>query len=262
MEYPALVCALVAGVFLSLASVAAFPYALHNLSSQEHYHRHWNILRVFWIGRRHHQHYSALIACAIDIFKFKQFQIKQDQNVHRVGTDGVLLGAGQAQSTQRYSWYWHGHGCNCPDVGTTNWCWKSPAIEPDREAFSPPKILNRAPFIKGSKLFIHHFKVLILERIWFDCLQPSIFENGLNRQPPTDNNKGIPIHFRKLNCWSMQRRLLAPRENWPLCCHPQSNRFMEHALMSNLFVDRACAVYSKVGKTSGTLAAAILRIMS
>lgn len=32
MEYPALVCALMAGVFLSLASVAAFPYALQNLS--------------------------------------------------------------------------------------------------------------------------------------------------------------------------------------------------------------------------------------
>jgi hypothetical protein len=32
MEYPALVCALLAGVFLSLASVAAFPFALHNLS--------------------------------------------------------------------------------------------------------------------------------------------------------------------------------------------------------------------------------------
>jgi hypothetical protein len=32
MEYPALVCALMSGVFLSLASVAAFPYALQNLS--------------------------------------------------------------------------------------------------------------------------------------------------------------------------------------------------------------------------------------
>jgi hypothetical protein len=32
MEYPALVCALIAGVFLSLASVSAFPFALHNLS--------------------------------------------------------------------------------------------------------------------------------------------------------------------------------------------------------------------------------------
>jgi hypothetical protein len=34
MEYPALVCALLAGVFLSLASVAAFPFALHNLSAK------------------------------------------------------------------------------------------------------------------------------------------------------------------------------------------------------------------------------------
>ncbi len=32
MEYPALACALLAGVFLSLASVSAFPYALQNLS--------------------------------------------------------------------------------------------------------------------------------------------------------------------------------------------------------------------------------------
>jgi MFS family permease len=32
MEYPALVCALLSGIFLSLASVAAFPYALQNLS--------------------------------------------------------------------------------------------------------------------------------------------------------------------------------------------------------------------------------------
>jgi hypothetical protein len=34
MEYPALVCALLAGIFLSLASVAAFPFALHNLSAK------------------------------------------------------------------------------------------------------------------------------------------------------------------------------------------------------------------------------------
>jgi MFS family permease len=34
MEYPALVFALLAGVFLSLASVAAFPFALHNLSAK------------------------------------------------------------------------------------------------------------------------------------------------------------------------------------------------------------------------------------
>jgi MFS family permease len=34
MEYPALVCALLTGVFLSLASVAAFPFALHNLSAK------------------------------------------------------------------------------------------------------------------------------------------------------------------------------------------------------------------------------------
>lgn len=32
MEYPALVCSLFAGIFLSLASVSAFPYALQNLS--------------------------------------------------------------------------------------------------------------------------------------------------------------------------------------------------------------------------------------
>jgi MFS family permease len=32
MEYPALACALMAGIFLSLASVSAFPYALQNLS--------------------------------------------------------------------------------------------------------------------------------------------------------------------------------------------------------------------------------------
>lgn len=34
MEYLALVCALFTGVFLSLASVAAFPFALHNLSAK------------------------------------------------------------------------------------------------------------------------------------------------------------------------------------------------------------------------------------
>lgn len=34
MEYPALVFALLAGVFLSLASVAAFPFAIHNLSAK------------------------------------------------------------------------------------------------------------------------------------------------------------------------------------------------------------------------------------
>src|SRR5690349_8594081 len=72
-----------------------------------------------------------------DIFRFKKFQIIQNQNVHRVGTDGVLLGA----------WADASPGARVLDVGTgtgllalmlAQRCGESSfitAIEPDQSSF-------------------------------------------------------------------------------------------------------------------------------
>lgn len=171
--------------------------------------------------------------------------------MHRVGTDGVLLGAwASAINTKDILDIGTGTGvialmlAQRTDAEIT-------AIEPDREAFSiATENFESSTFHKRIQTFHTPLQSFNTGKK-FDLIvcNPPFFENSL--KPPTTNRQQQrhTDSLSQIELLEHARRLLAPKGKLAVVLpSAEGNRFMEHALMSNLFVDRACAVYSKVGK--------------
>jgi tRNA1Val (adenine37-N6)-methyltransferase len=186
-----------------------------------------------------------------DTFRFKQFQINQTKSVHRVGTDGVLLGA----------WVSVADAKKMLDIGTGTGVMalmlaqRSPAqidaIEVDDGAFT----------LANSNIKASPFANRI--RVWPDALQqfeprtaydlvvcnPPFFEKSLKplaharqQQRHTDT---LPFevllhHAQRLLHSQGRLAVIVPVES--------GNRLSQLASSSGLCLTRACAVTTKAGK--------------
>jgi tRNA1Val (adenine37-N6)-methyltransferase len=188
-----------------------------------------------------------------DIFRFKKFQIRQSKKIHRVGTDGVLLGAWVNLKDAR----------SVLDVGAGTGLIalmlaqrfeggaSITAIEPDEHAFAIlQKNVGSNPFsipVETIQTDLQHY----LPDKLFDLIacNPPFFENSL--KPPVENrhrqrhNDTLP--FAELI--SCSRSLL--NAGGRLCIILpviEGDRFIKLSPDAGLFLSDSCAVYSKEGK--------------
>lgn len=188
-----------------------------------------------------------------DAFRFKQFQITQHQNVHRVGTDGVLLGA-----------WANVHGAkNILDVGTGTGlialmlaqradanCLIT-AIEPDTDSFVVAQNnFDQSAFknkIETHNISLEQFGTELI----FDSIvcNPPFFDNSL--KPPSQHRMSarhteflkhddlIKASMKMLKPSGMLSLILPAKEG---------NKFLELATSSGLYTHRKLAVFSKQSK--------------
>lgn len=188
----------------------------------------------------------------MDVFRFKQFQINQSRGIHRVGTDGVLIGA----------WALVGDHRNVLDVGTGSGLialmvaqrstqTKITAIEPQEEAFklAHENILN-SPFreqITVQNISYQNFK----SPNTFDLIicNPPFFEKSL--LPPKAERKlarhadSLPF----LDLIQLSKSWLAQHGTLTVIVPvAEGNRLISLATDSGFFLSRQWAVFSKNSK--------------
>ncbi len=188
-----------------------------------------------------------------NVFRCKQFQIIQADHVHKVGTDGVLLGA----------WVYL-QGCNrIIDVGTgtglialmlaqrSGQDTSITAIEPDVASFNLAKQnITQSTFRDRIKLFNSSLQNFKTENS-FDLVvcNPPFFENSLK---PPSMNRERERHSTTLSYMDLinsSKVLLQP----PGCLCivipiTEGNRFIKLAVDSGFKLSRKCAVFSKETK--------------
>ena len=186
------------------------------------------------------------------VFRFKQFQIIQDKNVHRVGTDGVLLGAWADLTNIK----------NVLDVGTgtgvislmiaqrLNNKGIIKSLEPDIDAFQiAKKNVETSPF-HGIEVINKSLQDFSTEN-QFDLIicNPPYFEKSL--KPPSDK-RATQRHNDFLSSEdliSYSKKILKPEGR--LCVVLpviEGNLFKEKASANNLYPAKLCAIFSKEGK--------------
>jgi tRNA1Val (adenine37-N6)-methyltransferase len=187
----------------------------------------------------------------IDIFKFKQFSIAQNQNVHRVGTDGVLLGA-CANTVNTLTILDIGTGTGLIALMLAQRCTaKIIGIESDPEAYSIAEENfasspweNRCQAIHSSVQEFHSDSL-------FDLIvcNPPFFENSLkppmaNRQQQrhTDTLTQAQLIENALRLLSSFGRLAV------ILPVVEGTRFVEQAQSYSLYLKRSCAVFSRAEK--------------
>jgi len=189
----------------------------------------------------------------VDVFQFKQFKVVQNKSVHRVGTDGVLLGAWADVKEVK----------NILDIGTgtglialmlaqrTDLKTTITAIEPEEASFELAKENSKnSPFGEKMKLIktsIQNFKTTIL----FDLIvcNPPYFENSL--KPPSEQRErqrhtdSLPIQ----DLIDASKQILGLKGRLSIVIPvEEGDRFVEHASNSGFNLVRQCAVFSKVSK--------------
>lgn len=188
-----------------------------------------------------------------DTFRFKQFEIAQHKHVHRVGTDGVLLGA------------WADvHGAkNILDIGTGTGlialmlaqradadC-RITAIEPDSESFVvAQKNFNQSSYkhkIEALNISLGHFNTEpVFDRI---ACNPPFFDNSL--KPPNHHRiRARHTDFLKHDTLiKISMKLLKSAGKMSLILPVQEgNKFLELATSSGFHIQRSLAVFSKQSK--------------
>jgi tRNA1Val (adenine37-N6)-methyltransferase len=188
---------------------------------------------------------------ALDIFKFKQFKVGQNQNVHRVGTDGVLLGA----------WVNIGKATQILDIGTGTGVIalllaqrshaKITGIDSDQEAFRITRQnADESPWKERIRIIETSLQDFYTEaRFDLVVCNPPFFENSL--KPPTSHRQ----QQRHTNTLPQDQlienvvQLLTPIGRLAVVLPTaEGNRFKEIAASFNLYQHRSCAVFSKIGK--------------
>jgi len=188
-----------------------------------------------------------------DVFRFKQFQIAQNRAVHRVGTDGVLLGAW----TNIYK------SLQILDVGTgtglialmlaqrTDPEVNIEAIEPDAFAFElATHNICESPYKQRVSVFKHSFQNFISEKK-YDLIvcNPPFFENSLK---PPNEQRSRERHSESLPhpvLIGTSNNLLSPSGRLAIILPvTEGNGFIKLAGSSGLNLSRQCAVFSKETK--------------
>jgi tRNA1Val (adenine37-N6)-methyltransferase len=207
------------------------------------------------IGRGHNQ-YSGweatdLVLKVLDIFKFKQFKVAQNQNVHRVGTDGVLLGAwANVEDAQQILDIGTGTGLIALMLAQRSNA-QIVAIEPEYEAFALARDnFQGSPF--AGRIQIHHTTLQDFHSdVLFDRIicNPPFFEKSL--KPPTANRQQ-QRHTDSLSQAQLlehANRLFAPGGKLAVVLPTEAgNRFRELAPEQNFYTLKSTAVFSKIGK--------------
>ena len=188
----------------------------------------------------------------MDVFRFKQFQVTQHQNVHRVGTDGVLLGA----------WVDLNDVKSALDIGAGTGVIalmlaqrlgvqaNITAIEPNAEAFDLAKQnIIQSPF--NNITIIQSRLQDFSNNSLFDLIisNPPYFENSL--KPPTDS-RTFERHTDLLvpdDLLAHSKKLLKP-EGKLIVVLPvaEGNLFIDRAKNVEFHLASQCAVHSKEGK--------------
>jgi tRNA1Val (adenine37-N6)-methyltransferase len=188
---------------------------------------------------------------ALDIFKFKQFKVGQNQNVHRVGTDGVLLGA----------WVNLGSASHILDIGTGTGVIalmlaqrsdaKITGIDSDQEAFRIARQnAEESPWKERIRIMETSLQDFYTEaRFDLAVCNPPFFENSL--KPPTSHRQQ-QRHTDTLpqdQLIENVTQLLTPTGRLAVVLPTaEGNRFRGLAKTFNLYLHRSCAVFSKMDK--------------
>ena len=186
-------------------------------------------------------------------FRFKQFQIIQNQSVHRVGTDGVLLGA----------WANITPGSIALDIGTGTGLIalmlaqrggsssSITAIEPNQAAFDLAcQNAKESPFSNQIKV-IHTSLESYQSTDRFDLIvcNPPFFEKSLK---PPGTQRAQARHSESLpfvNLIEGVKRLMKPDGCLAIILPVnEGNRFAELAVKSGLAIKNKCAIISKQNK--------------
>lgn len=186
-------------------------------------------------------------------FRFKQFEIVQDDNVHKVGTDGILLGA-WADITGCKSILDVGTGTGLialmiaqragADVSIT-------AIEPASTPFAlaQQNITNSS---QGKRIDLQNTSLQDFNSPKpFDLIisNPPYFENSL--KPPSEKRTyerhadSLPFN----DLLDSVKNLLAPTGRLAVVLPvAEGNRFISLAYAAGIYVSNQCAVFSKESK--------------
>ena len=187
----------------------------------------------------------------IDTFTFKQFSINQNQNVHRIGTDGVLLGA----------WVEVENTTSILDIGTGTGvialmlAQRSKAeilaIEPDLEAFSMAGENFKASPYRERMQIVNTTLQDFASNTPFDLIvsNPPFFENSLKspsanriQQRHTDTLSSAQLLENTFHLLAAEGRLAV------ILPVVEGNRFIHLAESMGIILQRSCAVFSKEGK--------------
>ena len=187
-----------------------------------------------------------------DIFRFKRFDIIQNHSVHRVGTDGVLLGA----------WIDIIGARKILDVGTgtgvialmlaqrTEGIPSITALEPDVNAYELAVRNIRSSEFSGSIEVINK-RVQDFEHTKFDLIvcNPPFFINSL--KPPTDSRarQRHSVDLSHEDLVKTATSLLTPEGKLGLVLpFDEGNSFIQVAGNFDLHLSKRCDVYAKAGK--------------
>ena len=188
-----------------------------------------------------------------ETFRFKQFNIAQDESVHRVGTDGVLLGA----------WVEIQNAGRILDVGTgtgliaimlaqrSSANTQITALESDSHAHSlTKKNVKESPY--SDRIEVAHRRLQDFEtQKQFDLIvsNPPFFNNSL--KPPTEprtkqrHSGGLSYE----DILTAVTKLLTPSGRLAIILPvTEGSLFNEQAQNFGLYVHRYWAVFSKPGK--------------
>jgi tRNA1Val (adenine37-N6)-methyltransferase len=187
-----------------------------------------------------------------DTFRFKQFEIVQNQSVHRVGTDGVLLGA----------WVNIVGNEAILDIGTgtglislmlaqrSDGKASITALEPDADAFDLAiRNVNASKFSRAVKVINQRMQDFKGRKFDLIVCNPPFFINSL--KPPTEDRTrqrhSVDLSFHELLTSAVS--LLSPEGKLAVVLPTdEGNSFIGLAQTFGLHLTRQCAVYSKTGK--------------
>lgn len=188
-----------------------------------------------------------------DIFRFKQFQIIQNQNVHRVGTDGVLLGA-WTDANQRFRILDIGTGTGLIAIMLAQRFSEGSlitAIEPDQSSFDLAwQNVRQSPFSNRIKVInnslenfqpTNHFDLIVCNPPFFaKSLKPPSQQRARER-----HSESLPYQ----NLIDVSKRLLNPDGSLAVILPvTEGNRFTELISEAGFQIKKKTAVFSKQGK--------------
>lgn len=187
-----------------------------------------------------------------DTFRFKQFAIKQTQNVHRVGTDGVLLGAWvNIQSTTCILDVGTGTGLIALMLAQRVQNAQIIALEPHFEAFSLAQENTAAsPFSQRLSVLqctLQQFQSS--ENFDLIVSNPPYFENSLKPPTATRQQQRHADSLTPTDLLEGANRLLTPNGKLAVVLPiREGEKFIQIAQSFEFWPSRRCNLFTKASK--------------